>query len=85
MFPGASDSQMELFMFKEQLFKELPLLVLSVEQFGTLEVIEDYLLNKLNSKEDLASGMLGRKDIHDYIREKFEANQDKDSDDESSS
>ena len=60
MFPGASDSQMELFMFKEQLFKELPLLVLSVEQFGTLEVIEDYLLNKLNSKEDLASGMLGR-------------------------
>lgn len=27
--------------------------MLSVEQFGTLEVIEDYILNRLNSKEDL--------------------------------
>lgn len=60
MFSGASDSQTELFMFKESVFKEIPLLALSVEQFGTLEVIEDYLLNKLNCKEDISGGMYGR-------------------------
>jgi hypothetical protein len=82
MFAGASDSQTELFSYKEAVFKEIPLLALSVEQFGTLEVIEDYLLNKLNCKEDISGGMYGRSnhlvlpliiDINDFLKDKYEA------------
>jgi len=60
MFPTSLETQNELYSYKDTVFKEVPLLALSVEQFGTLEVIEDYLLNKLNSKEDLAGGLFGR-------------------------
>lgn len=45
--------QRELFENKERVFKEIPSLMLAVELFGTFEVIEDYLLNKLTGKEDL--------------------------------
>lgn len=38
---------------KERIFKEVPYLMLAVELFGTFEVIEDYLLNRLAGKEDL--------------------------------
>ena len=51
---------MELYSHKEDMLKYIPSLVLSVEQFGTLEVIEDYLLNKLSSKEDLHAFGAGR-------------------------
>jgi len=42
--------------FKECLLKEIPLLVLSIEQFGTLEIIEDFLLNKITGKNDFQYG-----------------------------
>jgi len=83
MFPGASDTQMELYMYKDAMFKELPLLVLSVEQFGTLEVIEDYLLNKLNSKEDVLGGIYSGR--NDYLKEKIESSQDNASEEDDSS
>ena len=38
---------------KERIYKEIPFLMLAVELFGTFEVIEDYLLNRLTCKEDL--------------------------------
>jgi len=60
IFPTSLETQTELYYYKDSIFKEVPLLALSVEQFGTLEVIEDYLLNKLNSKEDLNGGLFGR-------------------------
>ena len=31
--------------------------MLTLEQFGTLEVIEDYLINKMNDKDDLGLGI----------------------------
>ena len=37
---------------KEKIYKEIPFLMLAVELFGTFEVIEDYLLNRLTCKED---------------------------------
>ena len=60
IFPTSLETQTELYYHKDSIFKDVPMLSLSVEQFGTLEVIEDYLLNKLNSKEDLAGGLFGR-------------------------
>jgi hypothetical protein len=44
--------QLEMYEFKENLFKEVPVLVLCVEQFGTLEIVEEYLLNKMAAKQD---------------------------------
>lgn len=61
IFPSTLDNQAEMFSYKDSIFKEVPVLALSVEQFGTLEVIEDYLLNKLNSKDDLNGGLFGRR------------------------
>lgn len=58
--PSTLETQAELYQYKDSIFKEVPALTLSVEQFGTLEVIEDYLLNKLHSKEDLHAGLFGR-------------------------
>ena len=44
---------MELYHYKEDILEEIPMLSLSLEIFGTLEAVEDYLLNKLNSKDDI--------------------------------
>lgn len=63
IFPSTLETQSELYHYKDSIFKDVPLLALSVEQFGTLEVIEDYLLNKLNSKDDLHGGLFGRSNI----------------------
>lgn len=60
ILPSSLDNQAEMFAYKDSILKEVPVLSLSVEQFGTLEVIEDYLLNKLNSKDDLNAGLFGR-------------------------
>jgi len=86
MFPSSLETQNELFTYKDSVFKEVPLLALSVEQFGTLEVIEDYLLNKLNSKEDLAGGLFGR-NFNEFVQEKYESNnndQEEEDDDQES-
>ena len=48
--------QEEMLGFKSSIFRELPVFNLSLENYKTLEVIEDYLLNKLNCKEDFALG-----------------------------
>lgn len=50
---SASIEDLEKLESKKKVFKEVPVLMLSVEQFGTFEVIEDYLLNKFNGKEDI--------------------------------
>lgn len=47
---------LDILEFKESLLKEIPLLVLSIEQFGTLEIIEDFLLNKVTEKNDAQYG-----------------------------
>ena len=49
----SQDAPYDIYNYKESIFKETPFLVLSVEQFGTLEVIEEYLLNKFSSKEEI--------------------------------
>ena len=46
---------MELYTYKEEILGEIPSLALSIEMFGTLELVEDYLLNKLNSFDDVHS------------------------------
>lgn len=53
--PYSKESK-DILEFKESLLKEIPLLVLSIEQFGTLEIIEDFLLNKITGKNDLQYG-----------------------------
>lgn len=45
--------QNEIYQYKNKFFKEIPMFVMSLEQFGTLHSIQDYLLNKLESKSDL--------------------------------
>ena len=84
ILPSSLDNQEEMFSYKDAIFKEVPVLALSVEQFGTLEVIEDYLLNKLNSKDDLNGSLFGRS-VNDFIQ-RFENPQDtRDSEDDPSS
>ena len=51
-----SKESKDILEFKESLLKEIPLLVLSIEQFGTLEIIEDFLLNKITGKNDVQYG-----------------------------
>ena len=51
-----SKESKDILEFKESLLKEIPLLVLSIEQFGTLEIIEDFLLNKITGKNDFQYG-----------------------------
>jgi len=51
-----SKESRDILEFKESLLKEIPLLVLSIEQFGTLEIIEDFLLNKITGKNDVQYG-----------------------------
>ena len=51
-----SKESRDILEFKESLLKEIPLLVLSIEQFGTLEIIEDFLLNKITGKNDFQYG-----------------------------
>lgn len=55
LFPGLNreKEEKEMLEAKERIYKEVPFLMLAVELFGTFEVIEDYLLNKLSGKEDL--------------------------------
>ena len=88
-FSYSQDTLRDIYHYKESIFKEIPLLVLSVEQFGTLEVIEDYLLNKLASKED-ANGNKGYRkynkfedQMQDFIKEKLENNEFEENKDES--
>ena len=86
----SQDTLSDLYNYKESVFKEIPLLVLSVEQFGTLEVIEDYLLNKLASKEDTYSfGNQAYKNYHkfgdqiqDFIQDRLENNEFEENEDD---
>ena len=96
IFPTSLETQTELLQYKDSIFRDVPMLALSVEQFGTLEVIEDYLLNKLNSKEDLQGGLFGRSktiiilnftyndplDLNDLITEKFDSHHEPGSDED---
>ena len=45
--------QQELYEYKAKFFTEIPVFIMSLEQFGTLESIEEYLLNKLEGKTDM--------------------------------
>lgn len=53
---NVNKESLDILEFKESLLKEIPLLVLSIEQFGTLEIIEDFLLNKITGKNDAQYG-----------------------------
>lgn len=53
---SVNKESLDILEFKESLLKEIPLLVLSIEQFGTLEIIEDFLLNKITGKNDAQYG-----------------------------
>ncbi len=53
MEQGFLSQQQGLFDYKVKFFTEIPVFVMSLEQFGTLESIEEYLLNKLEGKGDL--------------------------------
>ena len=62
--------QQEMMEYKESIFRELPILILSVEQFGTLEVVEDYLLNKMAGKQDTSNQGIFQNIFKSQSREK---------------
>ncbi len=47
---------MEIYELKETLLKEQPTQILTVEHFATLDLVENYLLNKMAGRESLNFG-----------------------------